>query len=99
MVHNPIQDEFNNGEILVTSMTRIEFVPLMRKARAIITDEGGIVCHAAIISRELNLPCIIGTKNATHILKTEDKIELNLEVGAVRILKNKEKKSKKFNRI
>ncbi len=99
VVHNPIQDEFNNGEILVTSMTRIEFVPLMRKARAIITDEGGIVCHAAIISRELNLPCIIGTKNATHILKTEDKIELNLEVGAVRILKNKEKKSKKFNRI
>ncbi len=57
------------GDILVTSMTRPEFLPLMAKASAIITDEGGISCHAAIVSRELGIPCIIGTKTAPPFLK------------------------------
>jgi len=73
--------KFKQGEILVTSMTRPEFVPLMKLASAIITDEGGITCHAAIISRELNIPCIIGTKNATRILKDEDLVEVDAEKG------------------
>jgi len=80
------QAAFEEGEILVTSMTRPEFVPLMRKARAIITDEGGITCHAAIVSREMNKSCIIGTKNATKILKTGDHIEMRMNHGYVKIL-------------
>ena len=84
VVSNVNKDHFKPGSILVTSMTRPEFVPLMRKAKAIITDEGGITCHAAIVSRELGIPCIIGTKVATKILKTGDKIEVDLKTGVVR---------------
>ncbi len=71
------------GEILVTSMTTPDFVPAMEKAAAIITDEGGITCHAAIVSRELATPCIIGTKNATKILKDGDKVRVDAEKGIV----------------
>ncbi len=81
--------EFKKGEILVTGMTRPEFVPLMKKASAIITDEGGITCHAAIIARELKKPCIIGTKNATQILKDGDLVEVDADKGIVKILKKK----------
>ncbi len=80
------KEEFEKEEILVTSMTRIEFVPLMRKAKAIITDEGGIACHAAIISRELGIPCIIGTKNATRTLKTGNTVELDLKTGIIKVI-------------
>ncbi|MBU1854511.1 MAG: hypothetical protein KKF89_02225, partial [Nanoarchaeota archaeon] len=55
---------FKEGNVLVTGMTRPEFLPAMKKAAAIVTDEGGITCHATIISRELGIPCVIGTKNA-----------------------------------
>jgi phosphohistidine swiveling domain-containing protein len=78
--------KFIPGSVLVTSMTRPEFVPLMKKAAAIVTDEGGVTCHAAIVSRELNIPCIIGTKNATRILKDGDMVEVDAEKGVVRIL-------------
>ena len=84
IVHNPAKDIFNKGEILVTSMTRVEFVPLMRIAKAIITDEGGIACHAAIVSRELGLPCIIGTKIGTGVLKDGDLVEVDADKGIVR---------------
>lgn len=87
IIYNPAEDKFKQGKILVTSMTRIEFVPYMRKARAIITNEGGIACHAAIISRELGIPCIIGTKVATKALKTGDNVELNLKTGVIKIIK------------
>lgn len=82
---------FRNGEILVTSMTRPEFVPLIKKALAIITNEGGITCHAAIISRELKKPCIIGTKIATRVLKDGDLVEVDAERGIVKILQRKKK--------
>lgn len=78
------KQKFTPGRILVTSMTRPDFVPIMRRAKAIITDEGGITCHAAIVSRELGIPCIIGTKVATKILKTGDTIELDLKNGIVK---------------
>lgn len=78
--------KFQEGEILVTSMTRPEFVPLMKKSKAIITDEGGVACHAAIVSRELNIPCIVGTKNATRILKDGDLVEVDADKGIVRII-------------
>ena len=79
--------EFREGEILVTIMTSPEFVPTMQKAKAIITDEGGVLCHAAIVSRELNKPCIIGTQTSTKILKTGDIIEVDTGKGIVKILK------------
>lgn len=87
IILNPTKDILNEGEILVTSMTRVEFVSLMKKAKAIITNEGGIACHAAIVSRELGIPCIIGTKNGTSILKDGDRVELDLDRGVIKILK------------
>jgi len=87
IVSNPSKTSFNKGEILVTSMTRIEFVPLMRKAKAIITNEGGMACHAAIVSRELGIPAVIGTKSATRILKDGDKIEMNMRTGEITVLR------------
>ncbi len=74
------------GEILVTTMTSPEFVPAMKLSRGIVTNEGGILCHAAIMSRELRKPCVIGTKNATEIIKTGDLVELNGNNGVVTIL-------------
>ncbi len=56
-------DRFQEGEILVTEMTAPDWVPAMKKARAIVTDSGGITCHASIVSRELGIPCIVGTKS------------------------------------
>ena len=79
--------DFKNGDILVTGMTTPDFVPLMKKASAIVTDEGGITCHAAIVSRELKIPCIIGTKNATQVLKDGMKVEVDANKGIVKILK------------
>lgn len=79
--------KFKEGEILISGMTRPEFVPLMKKAAAIVTNEGGITCHAAIVSRELGKPCIIGTKNATTLIKDGDLIEVRAHHGTVRILK------------
>lgn len=86
IVYNPSQENFKMGEILVTGMTRPEFVPLMKKAAAIITNEGGITTHAAIVSRELNIPCIMGTKVATQVLKDGDLVEVDANVGKVIIL-------------
>ncbi|MFZ4631931.1 MAG: PEP/pyruvate-binding domain-containing protein [Patescibacteria group bacterium] len=80
--------QFEDGEILVTGMTRAEYVPLMRKAGAIVTDEGGVTCHAAIISRELGKPCIINTRIATQVLKDGDEVEVDADNGVVRIIKS-----------
>lgn len=80
-------DNFNKGDILITGMTRPEFVPLMKKAGGIVTDEGGITCHAAIVSRELNIPCIIGTKVATHLIKDGNMIEVDADRGIVKIIR------------
>ncbi|MBU1203209.1 hypothetical protein KKH39_04185 [Patescibacteria group bacterium] len=79
-------ESFKKGEILVTGMTRPEYVPLMKKAAAIITDEGGITCHAAIVSRELGKPCIIGTNYATKVLKDGDMVEVDASRGIVKKL-------------
>ena len=81
-----LAENFVEGEILVAGMTRPEYVPLMKKAIAIITDEGGITCHAAIVSRELKIPCIIGTKIATKVLKDGDLVEVDANNGVVKII-------------
>jgi phosphohistidine swiveling domain-containing protein len=80
------ENDFAQGDILVTSMTRPEFVPLMKKAGAVVTNEGGITCHAAIISRELKIPCIIGTKIATQVLHDGDLVEVDADNGVVRVI-------------
>lgn len=74
------------GHVLITSMTTPEFVPAMKKAAAIVTDEGGLTCHAAIISRELGKPCIVGTKYATRVLKTGQTVEVAANHGVVKII-------------
>ena len=68
-------------------MTRPEFMPLAKKALAIVTDEGGITSHAAVISRELGIPCIVGTKLATQVLHNGDLVEIDANRGMVKILK------------
>ena len=75
------------GDVIVTTMTRPEWVPVMKIASAYVTDAGGVLCHAAIIARELNKPCIIGTKFATQILKDNNEIEVDANNGIVKILK------------
>jgi phosphohistidine swiveling domain-containing protein len=78
--------QMNEGDILVAGQTRPFLMPAIRKAGAIITDEGGITCHAAIVSRELHIPCIIGTKHATQVLKDGDMVEVDADNGIVKIL-------------
>ena len=89
-IKNDDYSKINDNSILVTSMTRPEILPYLNKVKAIITDEGGITCHAAIIARELKKPCIIGTKNATQILNNGDLVEINANKGIVILLKNKD---------
>jgi len=72
------------GDIIIASMTRPEFMPALKKAAAIVTDEGGITCHAAIVSRELNIPCIVGTKIATRVFHDGDIVDVRANHGIVR---------------
>ncbi len=72
------------GEILLTKMTTPAFVPLLKNCAGIITDAGGLTCHAAILAREFKKPCIIGTNHATSTLKTGDMVELNANTGIVK---------------
>jgi len=78
--------KMKKGYILVTEMTRPNLIGTCKKASAIITDEGGINCHASIISRELGVPCIIGTKIATQVLHNEDFIEVDADNGMIKII-------------
>jgi phosphohistidine swiveling domain-containing protein len=80
-------DKVKKGDILVAPMTRPEYLPGMKKAAAIITDDGGITCHAAIVSRELGIPCIIGTKIATKTLMDGDLVEVDANRGIVKRVK------------
>jgi phosphohistidine swiveling domain-containing protein len=82
-------DKVKEGDIIVAPMTLPDILPAMKKAAAFITDEGGIVCHAAIIAREMKKPCIVGTKIATQILKDGDLIEVDANKGIVKIIKRK----------
>lgn len=76
--------KMNQGDILISAMTIPEIVPAMRKAAAIVTDEGGLTCHAAIVSRELGIPCLIGTKIVTKIFHDGDLAEVNTAAGFIR---------------
>jgi len=75
--------ELQEGEILVTAMTSPDFVPAMKISSGIITNEGGVLCHAAIMSRELRKPCVIGTINATDVIKTGQILTLDADNGII----------------
>lgn len=76
----------NEGDIIVSPMTVPTFIDGMKKANGIITDEGGVVCHAALIAREMKKVCVIGTKNATKLLKDGMLVEVDGDLGVVRII-------------
>lgn len=79
-------EHMDQGDILVAPMTSPDFIVAMKKASAIITDEGGMTSHAAIVSRELGIPCIVQTRIATKVLKDGDIVEIDAEKGVVRKL-------------
>lgn len=76
-------NKVKKGDVLVTRMTTPDFVPVMKKVNAIVTDEGGQTSHAAIVSRELGIPCVVGTKEATKLLKNESLITVNGSTGEI----------------
>lgn len=76
-------DKVKTGDVMVTKMTTPDMVPQMKKACAIVTDEGGITCHAAIVSRELGIPAVVGTEHATQILKDKEIITVDANKGKV----------------
>jgi len=77
---------FQEGDVLVSIQSSPSLMPAIQKCSAIVTDEGGIMCHAAIVARELKKPCIIGTKVATKVIKDGDMLEVDADKGIVRIL-------------
>ncbi|MEM4222244.1 MAG: phosphoenolpyruvate synthase, partial [archaeon] len=89
--------KIEKGDILVTTMTNPDMVPVMKKAAAIITDLGGVTSHAAIVSRELGIPCVTGTENATKMLTDDEEVTVDGTSGKVYrgILKIEEKKEEK----
>jgi len=76
-------DKIKDGDIMVTTMTTPDMVPAMKRASGIVTDEGGVTCHASIISRELGIPCVVGTGDATTTLKENDGVTLDGKKGLV----------------
>jgi pyruvate,water dikinase len=72
------------GDILVSTATTPSIVPAMKKSSAIVTDEGGLTCHASIVSREMKIPCVIGMKIATKVLKDGDLVEVDANKGIVK---------------
>lgn len=80
-------NKFEKGDILVASGTTPDYMPVIKMAGAIVSDEGGYLCHASIVSRELKIPCIVGTQVGTKVLKDGMEIEVDADKGIVRILK------------
>ena len=86
-----LSSEFDDGDILVCLMTSPDYVPLMKRAGAILTQEGGILSHAAIVSREMEVPCIVGVSDLLDKLKEGNIIEIDANKGVVKILKKVKK--------
>ncbi len=81
-----LMDAMQKGDILVAETTSPELMPACQKAGGIITDQGGMLSHAAIVSRELNIPCIVGTSNATEAIKDGDTVEVDGDKGVIHII-------------
>ena len=75
--------KMKKGNVLITEMTDPLFMPAIKKAKAIVTDVGGLLCHAAITAREMKIPCIVNTKRATTALKNNQKIIVNAKKGEI----------------
>lgn len=84
--------KFKKGDILVAKETNANFLPIMEKAMAYVTERGSALCHAAIISRELKIPCIVAAKIATQVLKDGDLVEVDANKGIIKILKRNHSK-------
>ncbi len=76
-------DKIKTGDVLVAPMTSPDYVPAMKKASAIVTNEGGMTSHAAIVSREMGIPCVVGTKTGTKVLKEGDVVTVNGSTGEI----------------
>ncbi|MDD5050169.1 MAG: PEP-utilizing enzyme [Candidatus Pacebacteria bacterium] len=88
IVHNPNDiSKVEKGDILVTTMTFPSYIAAMERAAAFVTDEGGVLCHAAIVAREMKKPCVIATKIATKAFKDGDMVEVDADTGIVKIIK------------
>lgn len=84
VIHSPKEmDQIKEGDVLVTEMTTPDYVPAMKRAAAIVTDKGGRTCHAAIVSRELGIPCVVGTDTATKALKDVGVITVDGKNGVI----------------
>lgn len=77
-------ERMRQGEILVCAMSDPDYMPAIRLASAIVTDQGGLLCHAGIVARELQIPCVVGTEYATKLLKDGDEVEVDAVQGSVR---------------
>jgi pyruvate,water dikinase len=87
IIHHPKEgDQFKTGEILVASSTNVGWTPLFPRAAAVITDVGAPLSHAAIVARELGIPAVVGTSNATIRLKTGDRVLVDGGLGVVQVL-------------
>ncbi|MBU0648804.1 hypothetical protein KJ969_01705 [Patescibacteria group bacterium] len=86
---NVVEDmqKMKKGDILVSISTQPDLVPAMKRAAAFVTEQGGVTSHAAIVARELKIPCVIGTKIATRVLKDGDEVEVDATHGTVKIIK------------
>ncbi|MBU4369562.1 hypothetical protein KKG58_02250 [Patescibacteria group bacterium] len=80
-------NKVDGGDIMITSMTRQDFVPAIRKYGALVTNEGSVICRAAIIAREFEIPCIVNTKIGTKLFKPGDLVEVDADRGMIKILK------------
>ena len=82
-------EEMQKGDVLVAETTSPELLMACKKASAILTDQGGLMSHAAIVSRELGIPCLVAMGNTTELLKNGDYVEVDANNGVIRILKKK----------
>lgn len=78
--------KFKEGDLLVTPMTVPKFIEVIKKSKGIITDEGGITCHASIVAREMQIPCVVGCKNATKVLNDGDFVQIDGSTGVIKII-------------
>lgn len=78
---------FELGNILVTEMTNPDYLPIVKMARGVVTDEGGMASHASITCRELKIPCIVGTKIATRVFQNGDQVEVDADTGVVKLIR------------
>ena len=99
IIINSVKDKnkFAKGNIMVSHDGSAELTEFLQQASAIVTDEGGMICHTAIIAREMKIPCIVGTKVATKVFKDGDMVKVDAERGIVKILKRSPEPSRRAN--